>query len=216
MKKALLYGLSLAMLLSLAACHKPQADQQEPSQPDPATTSVPADVSNPEPIKDTPDTEPPAQPVPEPVKDTTPEPEPPEDTAPEAVSEPEPEQIPVTPAENKTATPPKKTPPKAQPEPKPVEAEAPQQTVPETPPVSNEPAQASGSQSQASKPSGGQQQTQQPAEDTYDASQGKTLEQLAAEMKAAQEEAGGVGAGLGRNLTPEEIEAMSKSLQLAP
>ena len=77
-----------------------------------------------------------------------------------------------------------------------------------------------GSQTQtqapASKPSGGQQQTQQPAEDTYDASQGKTLEQLAAEMKAAQEEAGGVGAGLGRNLTPEEIEAMSKSLQLAP
>lgn len=203
MKKALIYTLSLAMLLSLAACHKPQADQQEPSQPDPATTSVPADVSNPEPIKDTPDTEPPAQPVPEPVKDTTPEPEPPEDTAPEAVPEPEPEQIPVTPAENKTATPPKKTPPKAQPEPKPVEAEAPQQTVPETPPVSDE-------------PSGSQQQTQQSDEDEYDASQGKTLEQLAAEMKAAQEEAGGVGTTMGRNLTPEEIESIASQIQLAP
>lgn len=38
MRKALLYGLSLAMLLSLAACGKPQADQQDTSQPDTATT----------------------------------------------------------------------------------------------------------------------------------------------------------------------------------
>ena len=49
MRKAFLYGLSLAMLLSLAACHKPQAEQQDTSQPDPATTSTSADVSSPEP-----------------------------------------------------------------------------------------------------------------------------------------------------------------------
>lgn len=55
MRKAFLYGLSLAMLLSLAACHKPQAGQQDTSQPDPATTSTSADVSSPEPVKGTPD-----------------------------------------------------------------------------------------------------------------------------------------------------------------
>lgn len=69
MKKALVFGLSLAMLLSLAACHKPQTDQQEPSQPDPATTSAPADVSTPAPIEDTPKTEPPATPTPEPLSE---------------------------------------------------------------------------------------------------------------------------------------------------
>lgn len=157
MKKALLYSLSLALLLSLAACHKPQTNQQEPSQPEPAATSAPADVSTPEPIKDTPDPEPPVQPVPEPVKDTTPEPELPETptTEPPADPAPEPEQIPVTPAENKTATPPKKTPPKAQPEPKPVEDEAPQQTVPETPPVSDEPVQPSSEGQQTQQPDSG-------------------------------------------------------------
>ncbi len=38
MKKALIYTLSLALLLSLAACHKPQAEQ--PTDPAPST-SVP-------------------------------------------------------------------------------------------------------------------------------------------------------------------------------
>lgn len=49
MKKALLYSLSLALLLSLAACNKPQTEQQDTSQPDPAATSTPADASTPEP-----------------------------------------------------------------------------------------------------------------------------------------------------------------------
>lgn len=53
MKKALIYSLSLALLLSLTACHKPQADQQDTSQPDPAATSPPADISTPEPEKST-------------------------------------------------------------------------------------------------------------------------------------------------------------------
>ena len=56
MKKALIYTLSLALLLSLAACHKPQAEQ--PTDPAPSTSA-------PEPIA-----------TPEPIKDTTPEPEP--------------------------------------------------------------------------------------------------------------------------------------------
>lgn len=55
MKKALIYSLSLALLLVvvLVACHKPQADQPDASQPDPAAVSTPADVSTPEPEKHT-------------------------------------------------------------------------------------------------------------------------------------------------------------------
>lgn len=48
MKKALIYSLSLALLLSLTACHRAQA-----GQPDPAAASTPADVSAPEPEKST-------------------------------------------------------------------------------------------------------------------------------------------------------------------
>lgn len=51
MKKALIYSLSLALLLSLTACHRAQADQPDASQPDPAAVSTPADVSTPEPEK---------------------------------------------------------------------------------------------------------------------------------------------------------------------
>lgn len=53
MKKALIYSLSLALLLVvvLVACHKPQAGQPDASQPDPAAASTPADVSTPEPEK---------------------------------------------------------------------------------------------------------------------------------------------------------------------
>lgn len=72
MKKALIYSLSLALLLSLTACHKPQADQQDTSQQNPAAVSTPADISTPEPEPTTPE---PAT-TPEPEKITTPEPEP--------------------------------------------------------------------------------------------------------------------------------------------
>lgn len=51
MKKALIYSLSLVLLLSLTACHRAQADQPDASQPDPAAVSTPADVSTPEPEK---------------------------------------------------------------------------------------------------------------------------------------------------------------------
>ena len=50
MKKALLFSLSLALLLSLTACHKPQEDQ--PTDPAPST-SAPEPIATPEPIKDT-------------------------------------------------------------------------------------------------------------------------------------------------------------------
>lgn len=115
MRKALLYGLSLAMLLSLAACGKPQAEQQDTSQPDPAAISTQADGSTPEPVKDTPDTEPPVTPAPEPVMDPAPAPEipeastpePPADPAPvvEPKPEPKPEQPPVTPVKKDTPKP---------------------------------------------------------------------------------------------------------------
>lgn len=61
MKKVLIFCLSAALLLvSLTACHKPQADQ--PTEPDPpqAATSTQADVSTPEPLAD-PKPEPPEQ-----------------------------------------------------------------------------------------------------------------------------------------------------------
>lgn len=137
MRKAFLYGLSLAMLLSLAACHKPQAGQQDTSQPDPATTSTSADVSSPEPVKDTPDTEPPVTPAPEPVKDTAPEPEapevsipePPADPAPvvepkpEPTPEPKPEQPPVASVKKDTPKPTEEPP-----TPDPVEPEEPEES----------------------------------------------------------------------------------------
>lgn len=55
------------MLLSLAACSKAQPSQQEPNQPDPDTTSTPADVSTPEPS--------PAPPTLEPLADVAPAPQ---------------------------------------------------------------------------------------------------------------------------------------------
>lgn len=51
MKKALIYSLSLALLLSLTACHRAQAEQQDTNQPEPAAVSTPADISTPEPEK---------------------------------------------------------------------------------------------------------------------------------------------------------------------
>ena len=61
MKKVLIFCLSAALLLvSLTACHKPQADQ--PTEPDPpqTVTTTQADVSTPEPLAD-PKPEPPEQ-----------------------------------------------------------------------------------------------------------------------------------------------------------
>lgn len=60
MKKALLYALTLALVLSLTSCGQPKTEQ--PTDPAPST-SVPVDTSTQEPAA-----------TPEPVKDTTPEP----------------------------------------------------------------------------------------------------------------------------------------------
>lgn len=49
MKKALIYSLSLALLLSLTACHRAQVDQPDTNQPEPAAVSTQADVSTPKP-----------------------------------------------------------------------------------------------------------------------------------------------------------------------
>lgn len=71
MKKALAYALSLALLLSLSACHKPQ--QPDNSQPDnSAATSTEPDVSTPEPEDNIPEPAPQKAPALEQLSDTTP------------------------------------------------------------------------------------------------------------------------------------------------
>ena len=90
MKKVLIFCLSAALLLvSLTACHKPQADQ--PTEPDPpqTVTTTQADVSTPEPLAD-PKPEPPEQAPasPDQLSDTIPAaPDEVEDTQPPAETE---------------------------------------------------------------------------------------------------------------------------------
>ena len=108
MKKALVYTLSLALILSLAACHKPKAEQ--PTDPAPSTlapvdTSTQGPAATPEPIKDT---------VPETVENTTPE--------------LEPEQTPAAPVETKDTQTPEETALEAQEEP----TEQPPEDTPQT------------------------------------------------------------------------------------
>lgn len=195
MKKLLVFGLSLAMLLSLTACHKPQAEQQDTSQPDPATTSTPADVSTPAPVEDTPETEPPATPTPGPVEDTTPEveapeapaPEPPADPAPivEPKPEPKPEQPPVTPVKKDTPKPAEETP------------------APEPPAEQTPPAPAETEEQQTSKPSSGKQPTGDTqgrtsvydpwnSDYSYEVIDTRTEEQKQADLKMNQEASEGL------------------------
>jgi len=65
MKKALLYGLTLALAFTLIACGLKKPNQQT-TEPDPAAASSQSEVSTPEP-----EPEPPATPAPEPVADKT-------------------------------------------------------------------------------------------------------------------------------------------------
>ncbi|MCI9578957.1 MAG: SH3 domain-containing protein [Oscillibacter sp.] len=83
MKKALLYALTLAFVLSLAACSQPKAEQ--PTDPAPST-SAPEPIATPEPIKDTiPETAPEQTPeAPVETEDT----QPPEETESEEVESP--------------------------------------------------------------------------------------------------------------------------------
>lgn len=94
MKKALIYTLSLALLLSLAACHKPQADQPaEPQEPEIQKTEPVSTEPTTPPVEAAPQEEPkqtePTEPVE--VKEGNPESgaaEPPADTTPEQSQEP--------------------------------------------------------------------------------------------------------------------------------
>lgn len=132
MKKALACALSLALLLSLSACHKPQ--QPDNSQPDnSAATSTEPDVSTPEPEDNIPEPAPQKAPALEQLSDTTPA-VPAENENPQGQSEPaaqepavqelvselvQPETLPVT-ADTKPAEPaqeqqpPAEQPPEAQ------------------------------------------------------------------------------------------------------
>ena len=81
MKRAIIYGLSVALLLSLTACGKSQAEHH--AEPDPAATSSQAD----EPITTpAPEPEQTSEPVIIPEPSLTPEPT----TTPEPVTTPEP------------------------------------------------------------------------------------------------------------------------------
>ena len=115
MKKALIYSLSLALLLvSLTACHKPQAEQTDQSEPIQAATS-------------------------ESVQDPAASPEPAENTAPE----PEPEQTPAAPVETEASQPLEETTPPETPEETP--EQSPKTAVPQTtPPTSQQPSSSYG------------------------------------------------------------------------
>lgn len=130
MKKALACALSLAMLLSLSACHKPQAEQPDNS----AATSTQADVSIPEP-------------------DNTPAPEPPKASVPEQLSD----TIPAAPAENEDPQPQSEPAAQEPAETEPVKTETPKQTAPkaDNSPAESKPAEQAQEQQPATQPSGG-------------------------------------------------------------
>ena len=202
MKKSLIYALSLALLLSLAACHKPQEDQ--PTEPDPpqAATSTQADVSTPEPLA-SPEPEPPEQAPahPDQLSDTTP-------AAPDEVEDTEPSE----------ETAPEKTAPAEQAE-QPLEA-----TPPTTEPVAQQPTSKPSGGGQ-SNPSGQTQQpetSQQPIAPQQSAdSSGLTPEELSEAERIMKEQvlknreeakANGWSVGEGDPLTDEDIEGIGSIL----
>lgn len=121
MKKVIACALSLTLLLSLSACSKPQAEQPDTNQADPATTSTPADISTPKP-DNAPDQKLPVTQTPAQISDTTP----------------------AAPAENEApqdqAEPAVQGPAKPEPVSEPVKTETPTQTEPQNPPAESKPA----------------------------------------------------------------------------
>ena len=146
MKKVLIFCLSAALLLvSLTACHKPQADQ--PTEPDPpqTVTTTQADVSTPEPLAD-------------------PKPEPPEQApaSPDQLSD----TIPAAPDEVEDTEPPEETAPE-----KTAPAEQAEQPLEATPPTTEPVVQQPSGGSTQGKPSG-QTQQQQPTQQQQQTPQG--------------------------------------------
>lgn len=105
MKKALIYGLSLALALSLTACTSPREEPQEDTSTPPAATE-PADAGTPE-AETAPNEEPEENPEQEPTQGPEEEPaEPEETTAPEATQpEPTQQETSTTPAQQETPKP---------------------------------------------------------------------------------------------------------------
>ena len=195
MKKALIYGLSAALLLvSLTACHKPQEDQ--PTEPDPpqTVTTTQADVSTPEPLAD-------------------PKPEPPEQSP--ASPEQESDTIPAAPDEVEDTEPPEETAPE-----KTAPAEQAEQPLEATPPTTEPVVQQPSGGSTQGKPSGQTQQpetSQQPITPQQSAdSSGLTPEEQAIRDKFLKdnEEAKENGATVveGNVLTDEDIEGIGSIL----
>ena len=199
MKKVLIFCLSAALLLvSLTACHKPQADQ--PTEPDPpqTVTTTQADVSTPEPLAD-------------------PKPEPPEQApaSPDQLSD----TIPAAPDEVEDTQPPEETDPeRTAPAEQAEQAEQPlEATPPTTEPVAQQQQPSGGGQQQTQQtPQGGDtSQTQQPS------GGGDSEAEIAARREAfingmnqMFEDHGYSTGGADHDYTEEELEALVKAVQV--
>ncbi len=184
MKKALIYGLSAALLLvSLTACHKPQEDQ--PTEPDPpqTVTTTQADVSTPEPLAD-------------------PKPEPPEQSP--ASPEQESDTIPAAPDEVEDTEPPEETAPE-----KTAPAEQAEQPLEATPPTTEPVVQQPSGGNTQGKPSGQTQQqqpTQQPTQQQTPQGGDTTQTQQPQQSSTSQQNKDGWNQAFYETLTPEQQE----------
>lgn len=177
MKKVLIFCLSAALLLvSLTACHKPQADQ--PTEPDPpqTVTTTQADVSTPEPLAD-------------------PKPEPPEQApaSPDQLSD----TIPAAPDEVEDTEPPEETAPE-----KTAPAEQAEQPLEATPPTTEPVVQQPSGGSTQGKPSGQTQQQQPTQQQTQQTPQGGGTTQT----QQPQQNKDGWDQAFYETLTPEQQE----------
>ena len=193
MKKALIYTLLLTMLLSLAACHRPKADQPaEPQEPETQLSEAASGEPTAPPVEPDPQEEPTQAEPTEPVEGEEDSPEgeaaePPADTAPEAPAE-KPQEV-ILPEPSKTET----------------------ELKPSQEPVSQPPAQQEPAEQQpAQEP---QQQDDEPQGSGDSAADIEARKKAFLEnMEQMFEDHGYSTAGSDHDMTDEEFEAMKKAL----